>query len=58
MYQSKLETEIITKVRSLNGDQKSIVLDYLEKIPKVHHSKRLYRRRAMRQIREALSNQG
>lgn len=56
MYQSKLDSAIISKVKTLNGDQKSIVLDYLEKIPKMNHSKKLYRRRAMKQIREALSN--
>lgn len=57
MYQSKLENEIISKVRTLNRDQKSVVLNYLKSIPKMNHSKKRYRRRAMKQIREALDGQ-
>ncbi len=57
MYQSKLESEIISKVKTLNGDQKSVVLDYLKAMPKVSHSTKIYRRKAMKQIREALSRQ-
>lgn len=57
MYQTELETEIISKMKGLNGNQKSAVLNYLEKIPKMSHSTRVYRRKAMKQIREALSGQ-
>ncbi|MEQ8470263.1 MAG: hypothetical protein RIC35_03720 [Marinoscillum sp.] len=56
MYQTKLDSEIIQKVRRLNSNQKTEVLDYLDTIPKVSHSTRLYRRRAMKQIREALDS--
>lgn len=51
-----LEIEILSSVRSLNGNQKSDLLDYVKNIRPIPHSKRLYRRRAMKQIREALLN--
>ena len=54
MYTTNLDSEIFTKVQRLNKEQKNEVLDYLETIPKVSHSTRLYRRKAMKQIREAL----
>lgn len=54
MYQTKLDSEIIQMVSKLNSNQKNEVLDYLESIPRVSHSTRIYRRRAMKQIREAL----
>lgn len=57
MFQTQLESEILSKVKSLNGNQKSEVLDYLQKIPKVSHSTKMYRRRAMKQIREALTKE-
>ncbi|RED94120.1 hypothetical protein C7460_12261 [Marinoscillum furvescens DSM 4134] len=56
-YSTKLESEIISKVKRLNRNQKNEVLDYLETIPKMSHSTRLYRRKALKQIREALDNQ-
>jgi len=49
-----LENEILSSVQELNGNQKTDVLDYIKNIKTELHSKRLYRRRAMRQIREAL----
>lgn len=55
MYVSNIENEIITKVKKLNGNQKSVVLNYLETIPQMKHSQKLYRRRAMKQIRQALT---
>jgi len=57
MYQSKVENEILTRVRSLNVEQKSEVLNYLENIPSKKHSTKIYRRKAMKQIREALNKQ-
>ncbi len=51
-----VENEILSSVRSLNGNQKSDVLDYVKNIRPIPHSKKLYRRRAMKQIREALLN--
>ncbi len=54
MYQNPIDSEIISKVRSLNGNQKSEVLNYIENIPRMPHSTRLYRSKAMKQIREAL----
>jgi hypothetical protein len=54
--QQTLDSEIITKVRSLNKSQKSDVLDYLDTIPKQIHNTKLYRRRALKQIREALQS--
>lgn len=52
-----LEAEILTKLKMLNGSQKTKVLDYLQTIPKAGHNTRRYRKKAMKQIREALKNQ-
>lgn len=52
----KLENEIITSVQHLNGHQKSDVLDYIKNIRPTSHNTRLYRRKAMKEIREALKN--
>lgn len=54
MYTTNLDSEIFTKLKNLNKEQKNNVLDYLETLPKVSHSTRIYRRQAMKQIREAL----
>ena len=51
-----LEKEILSSVQNLNGTQKTDVLDYIKNIKSELHSKRLYRRRAMKQIREALQD--
>ena len=48
-----LDSEIMTKLSTLNGSQKSDVLNYVESM-KTLHSHRVYRKRAMKQIREAL----
>lgn len=52
----KLDSEILSSVQTLNGNQKTDVLEYIKKIESPTHSTRLYRRRAMKQIREALEN--
>jgi hypothetical protein len=50
----KLESEIISSVQDLNGHQKNDVLHYIRNIKPTNHNTRLYRRRAMNEIREAL----
>lgn len=50
----RLENEILSSVQTLNGNQKSDVLDYIKSIPKSRHNTRLYRRKAMKEIQEAL----
>lgn len=57
MYQKEIETEILSRVRALSSDDQCNVLNYLEHFPRPMHSTRRYRRRAMKQIREALNNQ-
>lgn len=57
MYQSSLDIEIFSKVRSLSGTQKTEVLDYLDSISGPGHNTKIYRKKAMKQIREALSSQ-
>ncbi|SNS48069.1 hypothetical protein SAMN05421640_0325 [Ekhidna lutea] len=52
----RLENEIISSVQTLNGHQKYDVLDYINNIKPTNHNSRLYRRRAMKEIREALKN--
>lgn len=52
----RLENEILSSVQNLNGHQKSNVLEYIRNIEPTAHNTKLYRRRAMRQIREALAN--
>lgn len=52
----RLETEIISSVQNLNGHQKNDVLDYIKNIGSGSHNSRLYRRRAMKEIRDALKN--
>lgn len=49
-----VESEILSSVQHLNGDQKTDILDYVKSIKPVPHSQKRYRRRAMKQIREAL----
>lgn len=52
----KLESEIISSVQHLNGHQKYDVLHYIKNIEPTSHNTRLYRRKAMKEIREALKN--
>lgn len=49
-----LENEILSSVQNLNGHQKDAVLEYIKNIKKGRHSTKLYRRKGMKQIREAL----
>lgn len=53
---TNLENRIYDRLKGLNGNQKEQILDYLESIPRRHNTK-IYRRKAMRQIREAISKQ-
>lgn len=52
----KLDDEILSSVKDLNGHQKAEVLDYIKNVKPTRHSTNLYRRRAMKEIRQALSN--
>ena len=52
----RMESEILSQVQTLNGHQKSNVLEYIRNIEPTAHNTKLYRRRAMKQIREALAN--
>ena len=56
MYESTLDYEIYSKIRRLNKNQKSEVLNYLERVPKKTHRVKLKRRKAMKQINEALKS--
>ncbi|XOV92597.1 MAG: hypothetical protein ACFHWX_20620 [Bacteroidota bacterium] len=53
----QLDSEILVRVKNLNGIQKNDVLNYIERIPRKGHSTRIYRRKAMKQIQQALENQ-
>jgi len=52
----RLESEILSSVQNLNGSQKNNVLEYIKNLKPSTHNTRLYRRKAMKQIREALEN--
>lgn len=52
----KIDSEILTSVQHLNGHQKSDVLHFIRNIEPTSHNTRLYRRRAMKEIREALKH--
>jgi len=49
-----MEKEILSSVQALNGNQKNDLLNYIKNIRPIPRSKKLYRSRAMKQIREAL----
>ena len=53
----QMDSEILVRVLNLNGIQKNDVLNYIERIPRKRHSIKLYRRKAMKQIKQALENQ-
>jgi hypothetical protein len=55
MTTSNFENEILNRVRSLNGNQQKEIMDFLNSRNR-RHSTRLYKRRAMKQIKEALNN--
>lgn len=50
----RIESELISSVLDLNGNQKSDVLQYIKTMTPAKHSQRRYRRKAMKQIREAI----
>ncbi len=52
----RLDSEILSSVQGLNGHQKSDILEYIRNVKSPIHSKQRYRRKAMRQIREALKS--
>ena len=52
----RLDSEILSSVQGLNGDQKSDILTYIRNYKSPIHSHQRYRRKAMRQIREALKS--
>lgn len=56
MDYKKMDGEILNRIKLLNGEQKTDVLDYVVNMPKTSHNSRLYRRKALKQIREALAN--
>ena len=50
----QLDSEILYSVQGLDRNQKTDILDYIRRMDSTPHSTRIYRRKAMRQIREAL----
>ena len=56
MFQTTLDFEIYSKIRRLSKKQKSEVLHYIDTVPRERHSTRLKRKKAMKQINEALKN--
>ena len=50
-----LENEILSSVQTLNGHEKNAVLEYIKNIKPIRHSKKVYRKRGMKQIKEALN---
>lgn len=55
MISQNIESEILERVKFLNDPEKSNVLEYIERIPRKIHSTKIYRKRAMKQIRQALN---
>lgn len=55
MISQNLEVEILERVKYLNDPEKSSLLDYIDRIPRKMHSTKMYRKRALKQIRKALS---
>lgn len=52
----RLDSEILSSVQGLNGNQKIDILEYIKNFESPIHNTRLYRRKAMKQIREALKS--
>jgi hypothetical protein len=50
-----LENEILSSVQTLNGHQKNAVLEYIKSLGPSKHSTKRYRRKGMKQIKEALN---
>lgn len=57
MTHQTIENEILDRIRSLSGNQKEDVLNYLGRMPRQRHNTKMYRRKALKQIREALQEQ-
>lgn len=45
---------ILNQLKSLNDHQKSSLIDYLESIPRKEQNHKVYRNKALKEIREAL----
>ena len=56
IMENQIENQIFERVKGMNSDQRSNVLDYIEKFPRANHSTKLRKRRALKQIRKALSD--
>ena len=52
---SQVDSEIFIRVAHLDGDQKSAVLNYIQNLKGRNHIGKKRRRKAMRQIQEALN---
>jgi hypothetical protein len=50
-----LENQILSKLRELDQDEKVQLLDYLKMRAPKRHSAKIYKRKALRQIRTALA---
>lgn len=55
MQTVNLENQIISKLRELDSDEQAKLLDYVKTRAPKRHSANRYKRRALRQIRTALS---
>jgi cytochrome c553 len=55
---SQIDSEILQRVSRLEGQQKNEVLNYLRNLKGERHSTKRHRRNAMKQIRQALTQQG
>lgn len=55
MQTTTLDDQIQAEMRRLSGEQKSEVLDFIQHFQKNRHSQKLYRSKALKQIRAALS---
>ena len=55
METTTIENQIMAQLRSLNQEEKAELLDYLKMRGPKRHSKKVYKKRALRQIREALA---
>ncbi|MFZ9044437.1 MAG: hypothetical protein ACO2ZZ_01135 [Cyclobacteriaceae bacterium] len=55
MHTVNLENQIISKMRELDQEEQAKLLDYLKTRAPKRHSTNRYKRKALRQIRTALS---
>ncbi len=54
---SQIDSEIFIRVAHLDGDEKSAVLNYIRNLSGRNHSGKKHRRKAIRQIQDALNGQ-